>query len=79
MQQNALQQKDQGADVRENGGHKQERKTTQGMARRCYRLGQGVTPGAEPSGDGQKELEELGEDGIGHLRTLSQQCLMMMI
>jgi len=29
------------------------------------------TPGAEPSSDGQKELEEFGEDGVGHLRELS--------
>ena len=33
-----------------------------------HRMGQGVTPGAEPSSDGQKELEELGEDGIGQGR-----------
>lgn len=42
-------------------------------------MGQSVTPGAEPSCDGQKELEDLDEDGIGHMRVLSPRCLMMMI
>jgi len=40
------------------------------MAIRCHRLRKGVTPGAEPSSDGQNELDEFGEDGIGHLRVL---------
>ena len=35
------------------------------------------TPRVEPSSDGQ-ELEELGEDGIGHIRALSPRLLMMM-
>jgi len=42
-------------------------------------LRQGVTPGAEPSSNGQKELEDLGEDGTGCLRALSPWCLMMMM
>ena len=67
----------QGVDVRENGWHEQERKISQEMARRGYRLRQGVTPGAELSSNGQKDLKELGEDGIGHLRVLSPLCLMM--
>jgi len=40
-------------------------------------MGQGITPGAEPSIDGQKELEEFGEDGVGHLRALSPWCMMI--
>jgi len=36
------------------------------MAGRYHRMGQGITPGAEPNSDGQKELEEFGEDGVGH-------------
>jgi len=36
-----------------------------------------ITSGAEPSSDGQKELEELDEDGIEILRALSPRCLMM--
>jgi len=44
-----------------------------------HRLEKGIIPGVEESrSDGQKELEELGEDGIGHLRALSPRCLMMM-
>ena len=39
-------------------------------------MGQGITPGAEPSSDEQKELEEFGEDGVGHL---SPRCLMMVM
>jgi len=42
-------------------------------------MGQGVTPGAEPSSDEQKVLEEFGEDGVRHLRALSPRCLMMMM
>ena len=42
-------------------------------------MGQGVTPGTEPSSDGQKALEEFGDDGVGHLLALSPWCLMMMI
>jgi len=36
-------------------------------------------PGAEPSSrsDGQKKPEELGEDGIGHIRALSPRFLTM--
>ena len=49
------------------------------MAVRHHRMGQGVTPEPEPGSDGQKELEEFGEDGVGHLRALSPQCLMMMM
>jgi len=40
---------------------------------------QGIIKGAKPSSDGQKELEEFDEDGVGHLRALSRRCLMMMI
>jgi len=61
--QDAQQWKDQGADVRGNGGREQEGLTSYGMAGRHRRMGQGVTPGAEPSSNGQKELEEFGEDG----------------
>jgi len=42
-------------------------------------MGQGVTPGAEPRCDGQKALEDFGEDGVGHLRALIPWCLMMMM
>jgi len=41
-------------------------------------MGQGITPGTEPSSNGQKEPEEFGEDGIGHLWALSPRCQMMM-
>jgi len=42
-------------------------------------MGQGITPGAEPSSKEQKELEEFGEDGVGHLRALSPRCQMVMM
>jgi len=37
------------------------------MAERHHRIGQGITPGAEPSSDGEKELEEFGEYSVSHL------------
>jgi len=40
---------------------------------------QGIPPGAELSSNGQKELEEFGEDGVRHLRAMSPRCLMMMM
>ena len=70
--QNVQQQKDQAADVRENGGHEQEAKTSQGMAGRHHRMGQGISPQAESSSDGQKALEDF--DGVGHLRAPSPRC-----
>jgi len=45
-------------------------------------MGQGITPGAQPSSNGQKEMEEFCEDGVGHLRgvrAVSPLCLMMMM
>jgi len=35
-------------------------------------MGQGIAPKAEPSSDGQIELEEFGEDGVGHLRAVGR-------
>jgi len=49
------------------------------MAGRYHQMGQGTTPGAEKSSDGQKELEKFGEDGVEQIRALSPRCLMMMI
>src|SRR6218665_1674083 len=77
--QNAQQQEDKGADVWKNGEHKQEGKTTQGMASRHHQVGQDVTSKTEPDGVGQRKLEEVDETGIGHLRALSPWLLMMMI
>src|SRR6218665_3347297 len=75
--QNAQQQEDKGADVWKNGGHKQERKTTQGMARRHYQVGRDVASETESDSVGQRNLEEVDETGIGHLRALSPWLLMM--
>jgi len=36
------------------------------MAGRYHRIWQGITLEAEPSSNGQKELEEFGEDGVRH-------------
>src|SRR6218665_2068846 len=47
-------------------GHKQERKTTQGMARRHHQVGRDVASGTEPDGVGQRKLKEVDETGIGH-------------
>lgn len=44
-----------------------------------HRMTKGITPGAEKSSDGQKELEKFGEDGVEQIRALSPRCLMMMI
>ena len=79
--QNVQQQEDKGADVWKNGWHKQERKTTQGMARRHYQVGRDVASETELDGVGQRKLEEVDETGIGHLhvRALSPWLLMMMI
>ena len=50
-----------------------------GMVGRYHRMGQSITPGAEPSSNGQKELEEFGEVGVRHLRAPSPRSLMMMM
>ena len=76
--QNAQQQEYKGADVWKNGGHKQEGKTTQGMARRHHQVGRYVASETEPDGVGQRKLE-VDETGIGHLRALSPWLLMMMM
>ena len=63
--QNAQQQEDKGADVWKNGWHKQEGKTTQGMARRHHQVGQDVASETEPDGVGQRKLMKLASDTYG--------------
>src|SRR6218665_2309906 len=49
------------------------------MARRHYQVGRDVASETESDGVGQRNLEEVDETGIGHLRALSPWLLMMMI
>src|SRR6218665_3066446 len=49
------------------------------MARRHYQVGRDVASETESDGVGQRNLEEVDETGIGHLRALSPWLLMMMM
>ena len=51
-----------GADVWKNGGHKQEGKTTQGMARQHHQVGRDFASETEPDGIEQRKLMKLASD-----------------